>query len=163
MSIRREHSIQNVFVLALFAVFAAATLFTLMFGARVYRSMEQKDTDAYNTGIAGAYIAQRLRHSGETVGVSIGTFGDGDALYIFEQTGGVDYRTVIYVCGGYLCELYTEKGLDLPPDAGTQLLECAGAEFEELDTGLISMEISGTDGQKSRLVIALREGRCLAV
>ena len=95
--------------------------------------------------------------------MSIGTFGDGDALYIFERTEGVDYQTVIYVCGGCLCELYTEKGLDLPPDAGTQLLECAGAELEQLDTGLISMEISGTDGQKSRLVIALREGRCLAV
>lgn len=161
MNTRHEHSIQNVFVLALFAVFAVAILLALMFGARVYQGMEDRDTAAYNSGMACAYIAERVRHSGETTGVAVGTFGDGDALYIYEETAGTAYQTAIYVYGGYLCELYTEAGLDLSPDAGTQLLECEKVAFSERDAGLIDVEITGQDGQKSTLTLTLREGRCL--
>lgn len=163
MTARREHSIQNVFVLALFAVFAVATLFALMFGAQVYKSMEEKDTAAYNNSMTCAYVAERLRHSADTSDVAVGTFGGGDALFIYEDVGGVRYQTAIYVCGGWLCELYTESGLDLAPDAGTQLLECAEISFCERQPGLIDIAAVGVDGTKSSLTVALRAGRCLAL
>ena len=163
MSRQREHSIQNIFVLALFAVFAIAILLTLLFGARVYQNIEADSSADYSQSLASAYLAERLRHSRETVEVRTGTFYGQPALYLLEEAAGSAYQTVIYVYDGWLCELYTEVGLELPPEAGTQLLECIALALEQPEPGLLHLETQGTDGAKSSLTVSLRTGRELGL
>ena len=163
MSMRQEHSIQNVFVLALFAVFAIAILLTLVFGAKIYQNMEADSSTDYSRSMASAYLAERLRRSGETEGIRVGTFSGQPALYLLEETEGTTYQTVIYVYDGWLCELYTEEGLDLPPEAGTQLLECAALDLEQPEPGLLRLKTRGTDGTESSLTLSLRTGRKLGL
>ena len=70
---------------------------------------------------------------------------------------------MIYVYDGWLCELYTEVGLELPPEAGTQLLECTALALEQPEPGLLHLETQGTDGAKSSLTVSLRTGRELGL
>ena len=57
----QRHSIENVFVLVLFAIFAMTIVAVLALGANQYKSLVERDNNAYNKRIITSYVSAQIR------------------------------------------------------------------------------------------------------
>lgn len=78
-------------------------------------------------------------------------------LFLTEQIDGVAYTTRVYWYDGFLRELFAEEGTELDKDAGEAVLASGGVRFFETDSG-VSAELTGADGEVTRLDWTLRSG-----
>ncbi|MDL2300324.1 DUF4860 domain-containing protein [Clostridiaceae bacterium OttesenSCG-928-D20] len=152
----RSHSMDTIFVLSLFVVFAGAVLITLLMGARAYSAVREKGDDSYYSRTALSYIAEKIRHNDVYDGVIISEFAGIDALELRHDFDGESYSTYLYYYDGSICEILCETGLDLSEDAGTPIIEAKDVEFKRLSSRLFEIIYTAPDGKESRLRMSLR-------
>ena len=118
----KENASRMTQVLALLTltVFALCVLLVLLTGASCYRSLVDRGEDSYARRTALQYLTTRVRQA-ETV--EIGEFEGCEGLILEETVDGERYTTRIYCYDGWLRELYTVPGAQVPPKAGTEILE----------------------------------------
>jgi len=159
MSEKQNIRVSGLAVLLLFAVFAVCVLFVLLNGADVYQRLTQEDQAAYSRRTAVQYVASRVRQAESPDAARLLSFGDAGALALTQTFGDERYQTVIYCSGGWLRELFVSADADLErdfsPETGEQLLELNGLDWT-LDGGLITAELTDTDGTRSSITLALR-------
>ena len=134
---RSGQDVTTIFILLLFCVFAFSILSVLLLGVDVYRGITEASADGYGERACLAYITAKVRHSDSTDAIGIADFGGAPALELTEYFGGVEYVTMIYLYDGNVCELFFEKSLDLPPDAGMAICPAKSLEVSPWDNGLI--------------------------
>lgn len=149
--------ISSLLALALFGVFAVCTLSVLLTGADVYRRLTLRDQENYDRRTGAQYLATKVRQSGLPGGVSVGPFGDGDALLLSQDIGGEAYLTRIYCHGGWLMELFSSVQGEFEPQDGEKVLQAQALSLDLTD-GLLSISITGGDGTQTQLALALRVG-----
>ena len=152
----RQHRMDGLLALRLFAVFAACILAVLLSGAGAYRRLVDRDQGAYDSRTCIQYIATRVRQSDIAGSVEVVSFQGTNALALEESTG---YVTRVYWYDGYLMELYAAADSDLAPEDGVKLLESEPVDFS-LEDGLLTVKIDGGSAGKV-LCLSLRteEGR----
>ena len=155
---RYIHTIDIVFVLVLFCVFAISLLFVLMAGAKSYNDIKDSMETQYSECTCIQYLAAKIRHYDEAGTVSLGSFDGMDALCLSENIGGDEYVTYIYYSNGNVMELFTEPSAGLSADAGQIVLPAAGLVFLEAADNLIQISCTGEHGGESNLYISLRSG-----
>ncbi|MGI5987975.1 MAG: DUF4860 domain-containing protein [Dysosmobacter sp.] len=156
-----QHHMEGLLVLLLFGVFAACVLSVLLMGAGRYRVLTERDDASYSWRTAAQYLTTRVRQADTADGVRVGAFDGGegeDTLFLTEQIDGVAYTTRVYWYDGSLRELFAEEGTELDKDAGETVLDCGGVRFFETDSG-VSAELTGADGEITRLDWTLRSGK----
>ena len=97
-----KHYLDGLLSLLLFGIFAASILSVLLTGAGVYSRLTQRDQNAYDRRTSVQYLATKVRQASSGAQVSVGTFGEGDALLLSEEIDGEPYLTRIYCCDGWL-------------------------------------------------------------
>ena len=123
------HTIENVFVLVLFVLFAAGVTGVLALGAGSYKKLVKRDTDNYNKQILTTYISARIQSNDVEQGVAIGGFQKAETpdgiqtLHLYEEHKDGVYDTRIYYYKGQIYELATLKGVSLEYNAGTPIME----------------------------------------
>lgn len=152
------HSVDAVFVLSLFCVFAAAVLMTLILGTKTHAAMETASDEAYYSRTAISYMTEKLRHADGAGGTDIGEFGGSPALFIYETYNGTEYETAIYCFEGDLCELFCEKGSDLGPSAGKDIIAASSVGFTFVTEKLIRIDYTDPDGNTASAYVSLRSG-----
>lgn len=75
-----------------------------------------------------------------------GSFGDGGALFLYEEIEGSIYETVLYVYDGYLMEILREKGSEQDPEFGEMVCPAQMLEVSEQQPGLLWLTLTGPDG-----------------
>jgi hypothetical protein len=153
---RRSHTPDLVFALALFCVFAASVLLVLMSGANAYRRIADGLAQHYEERTCLSYIAAKLRHFDTEGAVSLTSFGDGDALLLTQTIEGREYGTLIYTHEGTVMELFTELPLAFGPEAGCVVLPAGSLRFSWLSDGLLHVECDGAEGRSAGVSVALR-------
>lgn len=154
---RGKGNIAGLAALLLFGVFAVCILFVLLTGANRYRQLTLRDQSAYSHRTAAQYITTRVRQVDMVGSLSVGEFGDGDALFITEETDGVEYVTCVYCYGGMLRELFTFADEPFEPEDGEVLFPVQNLELT-LNGGLLSAAITDEDGAVQKLTLFLRSG-----
>lgn len=154
---KQKHSIDTVFALALFCLFAVMALLVLSSGIRTYRGIEESMQSHYDQRTALSYIASKVRHYDAAGSVSVGDFGGENALCLREEIDGYEFCTWIYEYDGQIYELFTEPECELTPDCGEAILSADSLEFER-EGDLIYVQCTGVDGAKAELCLALRSG-----
>lgn len=149
-----QHHMDGLLVLLLFGVFAVCVLAVLLTGAKAYRRLTERDQAAYNRRTCVQYIATRVRQADMENGVSVGPFGETEALALGENGG---YVTRVYWYDGYLMELYAAGEADLSPEDGEQIMAIQGLELS-LEDRLLTLEITDLQGRRDTLRLALRSG-----
>lgn len=149
-------------VLALFCVFAASVLLTLLLGIRAYSTVSSGADRTFDRRTALSYVAEKLRHADGDGGVSLGEFGGSPALIISEEYEGVEYETRIYIYEGVLRELFCEKGLELGPEAGNEIIPGSALRLDLRDGGLLEIRFTDSQGRSERIFTALRSGGVLS-
>ena len=138
----------------LFGVFAACILSVLLTGAEAYRRLTRRDQAAYARRTAVQYIATRVRQADSLALVSVEEFQGVTALVLRE---GGESATRVYCHEGYLKELYaSEEDLMVPGD-GERIMAAEGLELS-LDQGLLTVSVTGENGEESTLLLSLRSG-----
>ena len=147
---RREnnkHTVDMLFVLTLFAVFAVSASLLIAFGANIYKHTIDSMDEHYNLSTASAFIMEKLHQHDEADSVQVRPFGDGDALVLLERYGDKTYCNYIYTYDGYLKELFTASDVILSPDAGVNILPVKDYKVVKDSEGLVSVSLSDESGR----------------
>jgi len=135
-------SIDTVFVLIVFSVFAISVLMVLMLGASIYRNINDITIENQNEHTALAYIWTKTKNFDQVDGISVGDFNGISALFIDENIDGTHFRTIIYNHNGWLLELFSDASLEFSLNDGVPVVPADGLHFEAIEHGLIQVTIS---------------------
>ncbi len=150
---RRPHSIDSLFTMLLFGLYALFILLILLFAARLYRINVHSFTENQNLHTAMDYIAAKFRQHEKAEDVFIEDNDAGKCLCFRDSYDGISYITYLYFDGKNLKELFTLESLEPPFAMGTPLSSLSSFAVNELPSGLISVTLSGDDDRSSTLVL----------
>lgn len=150
----------------LFAIFAISSVFVLLCGAKIYKSMLARDTASFDRRTVAQYIATRIRQSDKEGAYFIGNFdtlepaAEGDTLFYLEEIEGEEYLTRIYCHEGYLCELFSTADGGFSKNDGEKVIPIVSLSFKN-ENGLIVADVGFADGSRGTLDLAPRSGKAV--
>ena len=161
ISTGRKHSIDFLFPIILFLVFAIAAISVILFAARVYQREVESAQKNYNTRTSLEYLTEKVHRSDAQGAVGVGSFGGGDALVLEDSSddGDARYVTYIYCYEGGLRELYARKGEDVDPSAGTEIIPLQEFHAELAGDHLLRLTCTDADGSSQSTLAAIRSGK----
>ena len=151
----KKNNLTGVLVLLVFAVFMVSVLFVLLTGADVVQKLTDRDQKSYQQRTAVQYVTMRVRQADREDMVQVRKVEDRDVLVLAEMIEGYRYETLVYYADGYLWEMFSEAGLDLPLEFGEKILPAAGFLAEKQEDTL-QMQIKLTDGSSQKVILHLR-------
>ena len=144
-------------VLVLFGVFAVCILLVLLTGADAYRRLAGRDQRSYDRRTVEQYLTTRVRQADRLGGVAVERFGETDALVLYEQIDGEEYRTLVYCHEGWLRELFALAEGDFAPEDGEKVLQARGLSLGQQGR-LLTAELTDPAGETQRVTLYLRSG-----
>jgi len=137
--VTKSRSIDTIFVLIVFSIFAFSVLMVLMLGASVYRNINDISRDGQDERMVLSYVRTKIKNNDIAGSVHVDDFGGVPALFIDERIGDTDFVTVIYNYNGWLYELFSETSLEFSPGNGVRIARIENMRFNEADHGLIKV------------------------
>ncbi len=149
------------FTLALFCVFAAASLMVVLIGAGVYKNTVEKMDRNFESSTPLNYVTTKVRQHDAADSVYLATLHGSSALVLEDVIGADTYQTWIYAYDGTLRELFVSKdnAQDLDMGAGQPLMPVDSFGVEQLNDRLLLLQIETADGGQSRQYIATRSDK----
>ncbi len=154
-----SQTVDTVFVLVLFCVFAVAVLMVLFAGTGAYQDIADRMERQYAERTCLSYLDAKVRHYDETGMVSAENFGGCDALVLYEDIEGVRYKTLIYCYDGYVREIFFEDGLQFLPEDGEIVVPAKELSVELAADDLLRLVCVSADDNREELLIYLHSGR----
>ena len=156
MSVRRQSSAGTLASLMLTCVFGATLLLSLVTGAGVYRRVEDRVEESSRTRVSLSYIAAKIHACDRAGMVETGSFGEGGAVFLYEEYDGFVYETILYVYDGNLMEMLCGKGEEMPPEFGEAVSPAQSLIVTEPREGLLWLSLREADGQVSSAAVYVR-------
>ena len=154
---KTKHSVDTLFALLLYGLFALLALLLVLIGARVYGRIVGRSAARGDARAALSYVANKIR-AGETKnGLRLETRGGCPLLVIEETDSGQVLETLIYYHDGSLRELFQEAGTPFVPADGERLVSIPAFAITEAD-GLLTITITDTQQQPHELYLQRRTG-----
>jgi len=151
------HTVDLVFVLALFAMFAISVLLVLLFGANSYKEIANRMEHQYEERTVLSYLTTKVHHYDEVGSVEVGAMEDGrSVLLLWETINDTRYVTSIYYDDGAVKEIYTEEGYTFSPEVGMNIISANDFTVEKVADHLIRLSCTGETGRQSEVYLHLR-------
>ena len=144
---RRQSSAGTLAALMLTCVFGATLLLSLAAGAGVYRRVEDRVEESSRSRVSLSYVTAKLHAFDQAGMVETGSFGEGGAVFLYEEIDGSVYETILYVYNGNLMEMLCEKGGEMPPEFGETVSPALALAVAEPREGLLRLTLTQPDGQ----------------
>ena len=155
----QKHSIEVVFTMVTFLVYAMVLLMFVSLGATVYRSVTQQMELHQTQRTAENYLREKVRQNDRAGDVSIGEIEGVPALQISQTVGGKEYVTYIFTEGGSLKELLVSAEKKAKMSDGTVLLSMEAVSFTE-EQGCLTVTLQLDDNHSHTFQIR-RKGSSL--
>lgn len=152
----RRHTIDVLFVIALFCVFAVSLMLLTGTGASVYRSIVDSMTENFNSRTSVTYVLNKIHQSDLEGRVSVETFEGTSCLALSEEIDNVAYCTYLYYDEGSIKELLTRVSSGFDPSYGTQILAVDSFDATEITKTLYRFDITPVGGKKEVLFVHVR-------
>lgn len=152
----KGQSVQLLFTMLLFFALGISALFTILFGARVYENIGQRMEANFSGVTALSYVANQVRQADRAGAVSVTEMEGTAVLKLSQEFDGEWYETLIYYQDGTVKELFTSEDSGLTLDAGIDIMDSEGMEFEMIHSNLLRVESKGKNG--GSVLIGLRCG-----
>lgn len=143
----KQHSIDILFMLSLFCVFALCAVVLIIFGANIYQNTVNKTADNYLERTSVAYLTEKLRQTDITQSVSVIQSDGIDMLNIETMIEGNMYSTRLYEYEGHLYECFSRSDILLSPDAGQKIFEINDLSFSFITSSLLQISFRDTDNE----------------
>lgn len=153
----QKHSIEVVFTMVTFLMYAMALLMFVSLGATVYRSVTQQMELHQTQRTAENYLREKVRQNDRTGAVSIGEIEGEPALQIRQNMGEKEYVTYIFAEGGSLKELLVSAEKDAKASDGTVLLSMEAVSFAE-EQGCLTVTLQMDENHSHTFQIRRRSG-----
>lgn len=147
-----KHSIDLLFTISLFCVFALSALGVTAAGAILYQRTVRQERSDYNLYTALSYIEQKLKACDQTGGFSLEEGEPGTLLCLHQEINGSSYQTYIYAYKGSLTELFIPADQEPDFSAGTPLLDIEDLTLTQSGQGLLSVTVTETKGVSQTLL-----------
>ena len=151
----QKHSIEVVFTMVTFLVYAMVLLMFVSLGATVYRSVTQQMELHQTQRTAENYLREKVRQNDRAGDVSIGEIEGVPALQISQTVGGKEYVTYIFTEGGSLKELLVSAEKKAKMSDGTVLLSMEAVSFTE-EQGCLTVTLQLDDNHSHTFQIRSR-------
>lgn len=152
---KRSHKIDTVFVAALFTVFAATAFLVVLISAKQYQNTADSMKYNYEIRTASSYLAEKVRQNDSAFHIAVSELEGIPALCLTSVENGVHYTTYIYCYDGALRELFVSEHSVFAPNAGQKIVPLLDFAPEAIDSGLLRITVTGTDGTPVPLYISL--------
>lgn len=152
----RKHSIEDLFILVTFLVYAIALLMFASLGASVYRNVTSQMQQHQIRRTAESYLREKIRQHDRKGAIRIGEVEGQQALQITEQIEEKVYVTYIYTDNGMLKELFISAEKEPRLQDGTGLLELNNLTLEEEEDGYLKIRLEMNDGKERRFLVRRR-------
>ena len=153
---QKKHTVDVLFVITLFAVFAISVVVLTGIGARVYQNIVDEMQDNYSSRTSFSYIYNKIHQNDSEGNISIGSYGGTDALIISEEIDNITYCTYLYCYDGSLKELFTRADQSFDPSYGTDILPLDAFSLTAVTDTLYRFEITPEGEAKETLFVHLR-------
>ncbi len=129
----KQHTVDMLFVLSLFALFAITALLLVFSGTKVYENITEGMQSSFSSRTAISYIKKQVDQNDAKQAISLVEVEGQEALKLVEVDDGDYFARYIYLHDGYLCELFTK--VDITPElkAGQPLLKLKDFSLESDD------------------------------
>lgn len=145
---RKAHSIDIIFMLVLFSIFAIMSVLLILIGSNVYGKITTSQEISGNNRNMLAYITNKVRTCQVENGVFVEEKDGTQVLVILSSHGEETYETLIYEHNGKLKEATIMAGDEYNLDFGDVLAEVADFEISlDVATGVLNVTIE-TQGEK---------------
>ena len=153
----RSHSMDFLFSIALFFVFAATALVVLLLSANVYEQIVHRSTHTFEQNTALAYLTEKIHQNdhGSNSSIELTQFDGCKALAISQSYNDTMYTTYIYEFEGQLKELFIQNGVQATAQAGTTILTLHHLEMKAIDDNLLQFTCYCEDGSSDSIIIGL--------
>ena len=153
---RKQSSAGTFAALMLTCVFGATLLLSLATGAGVYRRVESRVDEISQSRVSLSYITARIHAYDEAGMIEVKGFGDGHAVFLYQDLYGVAYETIIYVYDGMLMEMLCEKDWEMDPEFGEVVSSAQSLTVSEPQAGLLRLTLTEPDGQERTADVYVR-------
>jgi hypothetical protein len=152
------------FVLALFALFAAGALILCTAGANVLRTTATTAQHDYDTRTGDLYLAEKIRQFDVAGATRIDTVAGGDALVFSQQVAGSTYETWVYVYNGELSEELIPAGSSVDLQQGQAIMPMQSMTVAQTGSDpLVHITLVNEDGSVQQLSISQRSAPATAL
>lgn len=153
-----RHMIDILFVLSLFCVFAFSSVVLILFGADIYKKTVSSMDSNYASRTSVAYITEKIRQSDCYDSISIDNTAGYERLMMTREIDGLVYATSLYEYDGYLYELFARTDIELPADAGQQVIPISQLDFYFVSDSLLCVSFVNEAQEASTIYINLHSG-----
>jgi len=152
-----KHTIDFLFPIALFFVFASTALVTLLLASNLYQKQIDKSLDGFQKSTAISYLTEKIRQNDSAkADIHLCDFDGQHALSISQAYNDTSYTTYIYEMDGMLTELFVQDGIDASSESGIAILEVDSLEMKELSPGLFQFICTSDNGSSDSVIIQLQ-------
>lgn len=150
---RTKHSIDAVFSVLLFGLFALILLLLVLFSAEAYKISVNNLKENQNLHTAMTYVTTKVRQHDEANAIYPGTIENMTALCLNDQIGDEIYTTYIYFDGLNLKELFTVPEASVSAALGTTIAELNDFQIEWTTSGFLKLYMEDIDGRNGELLL----------
>lgn len=136
-----QHTIDFIFVLLLFCVFAMSTLSVVYIGSHIYTKTTDTMEMNYNNNTVMEYIIEKVRQGQTYQQIEVKQIDDMNVLCIHNQINDKIYTTYIYNDDHELKELYIEDSVVFSKQRGTSLMNVDDVSFT-IEKSLLKIEVT---------------------
>lgn len=154
----RGHSIDFLFPLSLFGIFAVCALFLIVIGAGVYERLEKNMEDTYAVSTAFSYVTEKLRQHDARGQISLITVDGSTALLLTDDINGAVYHTCIGPSGDYLCEGVFSEDADITLSPADAVIEVRDFTISAEDDDFIILSAADASGSRRTCRIWVKTG-----
>lgn len=150
-----EHSVDLLFSLALFLLFAVTGISIVLIGSQIYRSTTTNMQETFTSRTALCYVSEKIRQADKENAIEL-TNPDGfsgNVLSLHETINDSKYTTYIYFHDGSLRELFIKDGTEITPEQGTSLVALSSFTIEETADHLYILSATEQSGKINQIMI----------
>ena len=153
---RKQNSAGTLAALMLACVFGATLLLSLVTGAGIYRRVQRRVEESAQERISLSYITAKIHACDQAGMVGTGIFGEGGAVFLYEEIEGSVYETILYVYDGNLREMLCERGRELPPEFGETVAPALALRVAEPRENLLRLTLTQPNGTERSADVCVR-------
>lgn len=152
----QEHAITGFFVFVLLVIFTLLSLLLVIVGAQTYRGIVESADMNTEHRILTNYIANRLRSSDRSGGISVEQYGEITAIVQHVTIDGAAYETRIYCEDGKLCEQFVSADVAFDSAMGRSISSIAKMDARLEDDRMLCVSIEQENGETETMHVSLR-------
>ena len=150
----KGQTIQFLFTMVLFFILTISSIFTITFGAKVYKNIDGRMNENFIAITPLSYVSNKVKQADESNGISVVTIEDIQVLRILQTFNETNYYTLIYYRDNNINELFVSEESQYTLDDGISMMEGEGLSFSMIEKNLLKVETGGKKGES--ILLALR-------